>query len=145
MSDFPFFRLCDWDSNARESLAWFPFAAYRRVHSSTPQSLLQPSLFCNLGIHKGCFSLSFQPPPFFSLLLPSFSPLLEHFPLPALSVLEVTERGLEARAVSLLSPTDMSGFTSLTQFARAAYCPQSKIKNWGCGGKLSLFPICDWD
>lgn len=60
-------------------------------------------------------------------------------PLPG--VLEVAERDVEASPVSLLSPTDISGFTSFTQFARAAYCPQSKIKNWSCGGKLSLFPI----
>ena len=56
-----------------------------------------------------------------------------------------TKRDLEARAVGLLSLIDLSGFTSFTQFMRAAYCPQSKIKNWNCRGKLSLFLICDQD
>ena len=55
------------------------------------------------------------------------------------------KRDLEARAVSLLSLIDLSSFTSFTQFTRAAYCPQSTIKNWNCRGKLSLFLICDQD
>jgi len=58
-------------------------------------------------------------------------------PLPGTS--EVAERDLEARAVSLFSTADISSFTSFTQFARAAYCQQSKVKNWSCGRKFSLF------
>lgn len=56
-------------------------------------------------------------------------------PLPGNS--KVAERDLETRAVSLLSAADISGFTSFTQFARAAYCQQSEIKTWSCGGKFS--------
>ena len=65
--------------------------------------------------------------------------------LPALCLGGCAKRDLEARAVNLLSPIDLSGFTSFTQFTRAVYCPQSKIKNWNCRGKLSLFLICDQD
>ena len=59
-------------------------------------------------------------------------------PLPGTS--EVDERDLETRAVSLLSAADISGFTPFTQFARAAYCQQPKVKNWSCGGRSS-FPF----
>jgi hypothetical protein len=52
---------------------------------------------------------------------------------------EVVERDLETRAVSLLSTTDISSFTSFTQFAKAAYCQQPKVKNWSCGRKFGLF------
>ena len=54
-------------------------------------------------------------------------------PLPEVS--EVAERDLEARSVTLLSAASISNFTPFTQFARAAYCPQSKVKTWNCGGK----------
>ena len=47
----------------------------------------------------------------------------------------------EARGVSSLSPTDIAGFAPFTQFTKAAYC--SGVKNWTCGGKLSLILICD--
>lgn len=56
-------------------------------------------------------------------------------PLPGIS--EVAERDLETRGASLLSATTISSFTSFTQFARAAYCQQSKVKNWSCGRKSS--------
>ena len=64
-------------------------------------------------------------------------------PLPDIS--EIDERGLETRGVSLLSAADISGFTPFTQFARAAYCQQSKVKDWSCGGELSLFSVFDRD
>lgn len=50
---------------------------------------------------------------------------------------EVAERDLETRAVNVLSTADISSFTTFTQFARAAYCQPSKIKNWSCGRKLA--------
>ena len=62
---------------------------------------------------------------------------VEASPLPGTP--EVGERDIEARGVSLLSTTDISSFTSFTQFARAAYCQQSKVKTWSCGRKFSLF------
>ena len=57
--------------------------------------------------------------------------------------LEVAERVFEARVVTSLSPKEIAGFIPFTQFARAAYCPG--VGDWTCGGKLSLFPICDRD
>ena len=64
---------------------------------------------------------------------------VEAIPLPGTP--EVAERDLEARTVSVLSTTDISSFTPFTQFARAAYCPQSKVNNWSCGRELGLFPV----
>ena len=44
------------------------------------------------------------------------------------------ERDLVSRAVTALSSVDISGYTSFTQFARAAYCDPAKVKTWTCGG-----------
>ena len=62
---------------------------------------------------------------------------VEAIPLPGIP--EVAERNLETRAVNVVSATDISGFTPFTQFARAAYCQPSKIKNWSCGRELGSF------
>lgn len=56
--------------------------------------------------------------------------------IPVPGVVNVEERALEARVVSVLSAADISAFTSFTQFARAAYCQQSRVKNWSCGRKF---------
>lgn len=39
-----------------------------------------------------------------------------------------------AEAVTVLSSAQLSAFSPYTQFARAAYCPSSKLTNWNCGG-----------
>lgn len=59
-------------------------------------------------------------------------------PLPEVS--EVAERDLETRSVTLLSAASISNFTPFTQFARAGYCPQSKVKTWSCGGACNAIP-----
>lgn len=43
---------------------------------------------------------------------------------------------VEARAatVTALSASQLASYAPYTQFARAAYCPSSSIKTWGCGG-----------
>ncbi|KAF9644329.1 alpha/beta-hydrolase [Thelephora ganbajun] len=46
---------------------------------------------------------------------------------------EVAESNIETRTVNLLSAADISSLTSFTQFARAAYCQQSKVESWSCG------------
>lgn len=140
-SGIAFFGLHHWDLKAREPPAWFPFATYRRVHSFTPRSLVQPPFFRSRYPQTMLSTFFSTTPVFFLLAATLLFTAVGAIPLPA--DLEVAERGLEARAVSLLSSTDISGFTSFTQFARAAYCPQSKVKNWSCGGRLSLFPGCD--
>ena len=61
----------------------------------------------------------------------------EAIPLPGIP--EVGERNIETRAVNIVSATDISTFTPFTQFARAAYCQPSKIKNWSCGGESNSF------
>ncbi|KAJ8522418.1 hypothetical protein ONZ45_g1007 [Pleurotus djamor] len=43
------------------------------------------------------------------------------------------------RAVTALSSTELASFAPFTQFARAAYCPTSKLQGWKCGGTASLF------
>lgn len=49
---------------------------------------------------------------------------------------------LEERSVSTLSASDLAGLASFTQFARAAYCPTSALKNWSCGRKfIRLFNL----
>ncbi|KAH9485060.1 Lipase [Psilocybe cubensis] len=40
---------------------------------------------------------------------------------------------LQGRSVTALSSSELSGFAPFTQFARAAYCPTSKLQNWSCG------------
>ncbi|KAF9481532.1 alpha/beta-hydrolase [Pholiota conissans] len=44
---------------------------------------------------------------------------------------------LEERSVSPLSASDLSSLAPFTQFARAAYCPTSVLKNWSCGQACS--------
>jgi hypothetical protein len=46
---------------------------------------------------------------------------------------------LEERSVSTLSASDLAGLAPFTQFARAAYCPTSALKNWSCGRKFYSF------
>ncbi|KAF9785227.1 Alpha/Beta hydrolase protein [Thelephora terrestris] len=53
---------------------------------------------------------------------------------------EIAERDLETRAVTVLSATSVSNFAPFTQFARAAYCQQSKVQTWSCGGACSAVP-----
>lgn len=42
------------------------------------------------------------------------------------------------RAVTPVPASVLAGLAPYTQFARAAYCPTSKLQGWGCGGKLGL-------
>ncbi|TFK44798.1 alpha/beta-hydrolase [Crucibulum laeve] len=44
------------------------------------------------------------------------------------------------RAVTPLSASDLSGLAPFTQFARAAYCPTSKLQNWSCGEACTALP-----
>jgi hypothetical protein len=39
------------------------------------------------------------------------------------------------RSTSTIYTAELSGFAPYTQFARAAYCPTSKLTGWSCGGK----------
>ncbi|KAF8637954.1 hypothetical protein AX16_010587 [Volvariella volvacea WC 439] len=41
--------------------------------------------------------------------------------------------GIHRRAVSPLSTAELASFAPFTQFARAAYCPTSKLQGWRCG------------
>jgi hypothetical protein len=63
--------------------------------------------------------------------------------LPLPEIPEAAKRDLEARAVTLMSAATISDFTPFTQFARVAYCPQSKVNTWSCGGELSPFSRFD--
>jgi hypothetical protein len=47
---------------------------------------------------------------------------------------------LQERAVTQVSAAELAGFAPYTQFARAAYCPTSKLTGWNCGRKLKLAP-----
>ncbi|EKM81044.1 hypothetical protein AGABI1DRAFT_105879 [Agaricus bisporus var. burnettii JB137-S8] len=40
---------------------------------------------------------------------------------------------LQQRAVTPLSASELSSFAPFTQFARAAYCPTSRLVGWNCG------------
>ena len=64
------------------------------------------------------------------LLLPYLASLAYAIAVPRDSA-EVEAR---ATAVTTLSAAQLAAYTPYTQLARAAYCPSSKIKNWGCGG-----------
>ncbi|KAI9058382.1 alpha/beta-hydrolase [Trametes sanguinea] len=44
------------------------------------------------------------------------------------------------RSVTALSATQLSSFAPFTQFARAAYCPTSKVQNWQCGQACDALP-----
>lgn len=46
------------------------------------------------------------------------------------------------RNVLPILTAELSGFAPYTQFARAAYCPTSKLTSWDCGGawcRIGLF------
>ena len=40
--------------------------------------------------------------------------------------------------VTQLSSNQFSEFVPFIEFARAAYCPPTKIEGWRCGGQFSL-------
>jgi hypothetical protein len=44
-------------------------------------------------------------------------------------------RARQANVVTQLSAVEVSSLVPLAQFARAAYCPPDKIKDWNCGGR----------
>ncbi|KAJ8461787.1 hypothetical protein ONZ45_g18174 [Pleurotus djamor] len=44
------------------------------------------------------------------------------------------------RAVTALSSTELASFAPFTQFARAAYCPTSKLQGWKCGEACNALP-----
>lgn len=45
---------------------------------------------------------------------------------------------LQQRAVTPLSASELSSFAPFTQFARAAYCPTSRLVGWNCGGAIKF-------
>ncbi|KAI0345760.1 alpha/beta-hydrolase [Trametopsis cervina] len=47
------------------------------------------------------------------------------------------------QGVSTLSSSALSAITPFIQFARAAYCPSSKIQNWSCGQACDALPGVD--
>ncbi|KAI0269945.1 alpha/beta-hydrolase [Gloeopeniophorella convolvens] len=49
-------------------------------------------------------------------------------------------RFVSRTGVTTLSSTDISAFAPFTQFARAAYCPSSKIQGWQCGQACDALP-----
>ncbi|RDX53274.1 alpha/beta-hydrolase [Lentinus brumalis] len=62
----------------------------------------------------------------------------------AFSVLALAAAALAAplaeRSVTALSSSQLSAFAPFTQFARAAYCPSDKVKNWSCGQACNALP-----
>lgn len=44
------------------------------------------------------------------------------------------------RSVTALSSSQLASFAPFTQFARAAYCDSSKVKNWQCGQACDALP-----
>ncbi|KAL0946173.1 hypothetical protein HGRIS_012436 [Hohenbuehelia grisea] len=44
------------------------------------------------------------------------------------------------RSVTALSTSELSSFAPFTQFARAAYCPTSKLQGWQCGEACNALP-----
>ncbi|RDB25189.1 Lipase [Hypsizygus marmoreus] len=46
----------------------------------------------------------------------------------------------DRRSVTTLSASELSGFAPYTQFARAAYCPTSKLAGWNCGEACKALP-----
>ena len=66
------------------------------------------------------------------------------FLLPLISLLKISAAAparahLEDRSVTALSAADLASLAPYTQFARAAYCPTSKLNGWNCGSKSFLF------
>lgn len=51
---------------------------------------------------------------------------------------------LGRRAAAVLSNDQLAAFAPFTQFARAAYCPSSKIQGWQCGREYH-YVVKDWD
>jgi len=47
---------------------------------------------------------------------------------------------LNKRSVTPLSTSQLSSFAPFTQFARAAYCSTSSLKNWSCGEACNALP-----
>jgi len=47
---------------------------------------------------------------------------------------------LKNRDVAPLSSDEITGLRPYTQFARAAYCPTTKLKDWSCGS-MSNVPL----
>ncbi|KAI0372183.1 alpha/beta-hydrolase [Pilatotrama ljubarskyi] len=46
----------------------------------------------------------------------------------------------EKRSVTALSSSQLASYAPFTQFARAAYCPSTKITNWKCGQACDALP-----
>lgn len=47
---------------------------------------------------------------------------------------------LSKRAVSAIAGDTLASFAPFTQFARAAYCPLSKVTDWECGEACDALP-----
>lgn len=67
------------------------------------------------------------------------------FLLPFISLLKISAAAparahLEDRSVSALSAADLASLAPYTQFARAAYCPTSKLNGWNCGTICKALP-----
>ena len=139
-----FLGLRDQDISRRGTLNVSPFVAHRRVRSFVRPVILPPTpsfvrYFVRFWHPSRMLSPFFSTASKFIIAVTLLSASVEALPLPGIP--EVAERNLETRAVKIVSATDISSFTPFTQFARAAYCQPSKIKNWNCGRELSSFPF----
>jgi hypothetical protein len=52
------------------------------------------------------------------------------------SVIAAPAVQLQQRDATPVSASELASFAPFTQFARAAYCPTSRLQGWACGGAL---------
>lgn len=65
-----------------------------------------------------------------------FSAAITYAPRAALGAPTTTAAQTPSSVVTL-NKSDLAVYAPFTQFARAAYCPASKLKKWTCGGTYS--------
>lgn len=87
------------------------------------------------------FILPFSKPPKWSLLTILTSAFVWALPTPGFDRETTPSENpdvagdLVPRTVTTISSADISGFTSFTQFAGAAYCDPAAVETWTCGGE----------
>ncbi|KAK7690030.1 hypothetical protein QCA50_006674 [Cerrena zonata] len=74
------------------------------------------------------------------LLLPYLASFAYAFAVPRAPIPVPVEVEVRADTVTTLTSTQLASYAPYTQFARAAYCPSSKISNWGCGEACKAIP-----
>ena len=126
-------------STDRPGLPLPPTFAFVRLSRDYPPRPPFVCYFVHFRFPSRMLSSFFSTPSNLLLAVPLLFASVGAVPLPGNS--EVAERDLEPRTVNILAASDISSFTPFTQFARAAYCQPSKIKNWNCGRESSLFPF----